>query len=204
MTNTTQNLTTEPKPKVKRAPRAKVAAAPVQPIEKLPPNPFQYEILQLISNQSSDSIKVDLLREYRNPALVSLLIWNFDESVVSILPPGDVPYSSTKDQSSGNDTLSGSIQKQLNNPSKVDEYMNSQRTSLINEYKNFYNYIRGGNDSLSKLRRETMFIQVLEGLHPLEAELLILVKDKHLTNKYNVSYAVVKESYQDIQWGGRS
>jgi hypothetical protein len=68
----------------------------------------------------------------------------------------------------------------------------------------FYNFVKGGNDGLSSLRRETMFINILQGLHPLEAEILCLVKDKKLQTKYNITQAVVSEAYPDIQWGGRS
>ena len=57
---------------------------------------------------------------------------------------------------------------------------------------------------MSSLRRETMFIQILEGLHPEEAKVLCLVKDKALQSKYKVTYENVKEAYPDIQWGGRS
>ena len=64
--------------------------------------------------------------------------------------------------------------------------------------------IKGGNDSLSSIRRETMFINMLRGLHPREAEVLILVKDKRLTDRYNINLEIVKEAYPDIQWGGRS
>ena len=49
-----------------------------------------------------------------------------------------------------------------------------------------------------------MFINLLQGLHPREAEVLILTKDKILTNKYKVTLDNVKEAYPDIQWGGRS
>jgi len=44
----------------------------------------------------------------------------------------------------------------------------------------------------------------LEGLHPLEAEILTLVKDKRLGEVYNITKDVVVEAYSDIQWGGRS
>ena len=64
--------------------------------------------------------------------------------------------------------------------------------------------MKGGNDSLSKTRRETMFIQILEGLHPQEADLLTLVKDKKLQTVINVTRAIVEEAYPDITWGGRS
>ena len=144
------------------------------------------------------------IRDSRNDALVSILIWNFDESVFSALPEGPVPYSSVQDQSSGNDNLSTSIEKQLENPSKLDSHMATQRTSLRQEAGIFYNFIRGGNSSISKLRIETMFINLLEGLHPKEAEILILTKDKQLQTKYKITHQIVKDAYPDIQWGGRS
>ena len=49
-----------------------------------------------------------------------------------------------------------------------------------------------------------MFINILEGLHPEEAEILVLVKDKKLSTKYKISLDNVKEAYPDINWGGRS
>ena len=60
-------------------------------------------------------------------------------------------------------------------------------TTLRKEWTKLYNFMRGGNDSLNSLRRETMFIQILEGLHPLDAEILCLVKDKKLYDKYKIT-----------------
>ena len=57
---------------------------------------------------------------------------------------------------------------------------------------------------MSGLRRETMFIQILEGLHPLDAEILCLVKDKELQRKYKITKQMVADAYPDITWGGRS
>ena len=64
--------------------------------------------------------------------------------------------------------------------------------------------MKGGNDALSKLRRESMFIQMLEGLHPSEAKIVVLAKDGRLHEDYAVTYDQVKEAYPDITWGGRS
>jgi hypothetical protein len=80
----------------------------------------------------------------------------------------------------------------------------TDHTSLRYEYKHLFNFVKGGNDSLTSLRRETMFIQILEGLHPDEAKILCLVKDKELQSKYKLTYEIVREAYPDIQWGGRS
>lgn len=181
------------------------------PIVKLQPNAFQYEILELVSKQRSDVKKVEVLKEYRNDALVSLFIWNFDDSVVSILPPGAVPYADPSDQSSIGGNLTELIDSKAKNTNLkngayagTEELMNKQRTSLRNEYTNFYIFLKGGSSTLSQIRKETIFINMLQGLHSLEAELVCLVKDKNLTNKYKVSWDNVKEAYPDILWGGRS
>ena len=78
------------------------------------------------------------------------------------------------------------------------------RTTIRREFKNFYHFIKGGNDGLSSIRRETMFINILEGIHPLEAEIICLVKDKRLSEKYKITKDVVSEAYPEIVWGGRS
>ena len=77
------------------------------------------------------------------------------------------------------------------------------RSSIRKEYQKFYNFVKGGNDGLSSLRRESMFINLLQGLHPLEAEILILVKDKKLDTKYKITKQIVAEAYPDIKWGNR-
>jgi len=148
--------------------------------QKLPPNPFVHEILELASKQRSKAKKVEILQEYSNDALKTLFIWNFDDTVISMVPEGEVPY------------------KENEVPVGTDH------TSLRKEYKHLYNFVKGGNDGLSSLRRETMFIQILEGLHPEEAKILCLVKDKRLSEQYKITYDVVREAYPDIKWGGRS
>ena len=78
------------------------------------------------------------------------------------------------------------------------------KTSIRNECKTFYNFVQGGNGRISQLKKESMFINLLRGLHPLEAELMCLVKDKNLTNKYKITKDIVSKAYPDITWGGRS
>ena len=108
------------------------------------------------------------------------MIWNFDDTVQSALPKGEVPYKE-------NDAPAG-----------------TEHTSLRQEQRHFYNFIQGGNDSLSKTRRESIFIQILETLLPEEAAILCLVKDQRLVAKYpTISQELIAEAYHDIQWGGR-
>ena len=83
---TTKTKTTTRK---KSAPRTTVKA---KTPEKLPPNPFVHEILEVVDKQRSKAKKVEVLKEYRNDALTAVLIWNYDTSVITVLPPGEVPY----------------------------------------------------------------------------------------------------------------
>ena len=147
---------------------------------KLPPNPFIHEVLALVDKQRTKAKKIEILEEYSSDALKSILIWNFDQTVVSMIPEGTVPFN------------------------KNEVPVGTDHTSLRREWKNLYHFVKGGNDKLSYMRREPMFIQMLEGLHPDEAEIICLVKDKALEEKYNITYDMVKKAYPDIQWGGRS
>jgi hypothetical protein len=177
-------------------------------IEDLPSNPFIFEILNLVSKQKSNAKKVEVLQKYGDSSMKTVLIWNFDESIISLLPTGEVPYASTGEQTSYSGTLSGKIEDAVSKMQELDTNslgsMDQGKSSIRKEYHMFYNFVKGGNDSLSSLRRETMFINILQGLHPLEAEILCLVKDKKLQTKYKITLENVKEAYPDIQWGGRS
>ena len=145
---------------------------------KLPPNPFIHEILELVSEQRTKAKRVDILKEYRDDSLTAVLIWNYDDRVQSAIPDGQVPY------------------KENEVPVGTDH------TSLRREWKQLYHFIKGGNDTLSTLRRESMFIQLLEGLHPKEAEIICLIKDKELESVYpKVTLDVVKQAFPDIVWG---
>ena len=186
-------------------------AATPQPIVDLPPNPFAFEVLALASKQRSNAKKVEVLRKYEHNSLKALFIWNYDDTSISMLPPGEVPYSSLKDEQ----ISSGSLSTRINQTIGTMEYNSTTsmgnatdlkrgRTTLRKEWTKLYNFVKGGNDQLNSLRRETMFIQILEGLHPLDAEILCLVKDKKLYDKYKITKENVSEAYPDIVWGNRS
>ena len=104
--------------------------------------------------------KVDLLRKHNSTALRQLLIINFDDSIVSMLPEGDVPYTPN------------------------DAPVGTDHTRLEQEYRGLYRFFKGGQDTLPNMKRESMFVQLLEGLSAEEAELLCLCKDGKLGDKY--------------------
>jgi hypothetical protein len=178
---------------------------------ELPANPFAFEVFDIINQLKTDGKKVEVLRKYEHPSFKALFIWNFDDTVITILPPGQVPYSNLKSEQKFRGTLSDKVENlvgtmkynetnSLGNASDLTE----GHTTIRKEFKRFYNFIKGGNDSLPALRKETMFIQMLEGLHPLEAEILCLTKDKKLQTKYKITKEIVSQAYPDITWGGRS
>jgi hypothetical protein len=198
----TATKTTKPKA---TAPK-KTAPAPA--VYSLPANPFVFEILNLALKQKTNAKKIEVLQRYSDPSLKAIFIWNFDESVISALPEGIVPYSSVGEQNSFSGTLSEKIGDAVDKMSEIgSNSLGSQDqgfSSIRKEYKMFYNFIKGGNDGLSSLRRETMFINILQGLHPLEAEIVCLVKDKKLQTKYKLTKDLVAQAYPEIVWGGRS
>ena len=175
-------------------------------IPQLPVNPFVFEILDAASSQRSKAKKVEALRKYEHPSVKMIFVWNFDDSVISLLPPGEVPYGETNAQTTFAGTLSDNLIKEAQGgESATGQDLDGRgKTSLRREYQNLYHYVKGGNDKLTTTRREMMFINLLEGLHPRESEILILTKDKKLTDKYKLPLDVVKDAYPRMTWGGRS
>ena len=188
--------------------KPKVVKAKTTAIPKLPNIPFCYEVLEAASKQRTKAKKIEVLKTYAHDSIMAVLIWNFDESIVSLLPEGDVPYGNTREDNS----VTGSLSDKINDAVGMmresgSASLGSQdqgKASIRGEYTKFYNFLKGGNNGLSGLRRETMFINILEGLHPLEAEILVLVKDKKLTDRYKITKDIVSAAYPQITWGGRS
>ena len=200
-------MTTTKKTTTKKT-TVKTVKTKATPIPNLPKIPFAFEVLDAASKQRTKAKKIEVLQKYTHDSIMALLIWNFDETAISALPPGDVPYGNTREDNSMTGTLSDKINDAVDKMSEMgSNSLGSQdqgKASIRKEYTKFYNFLRGGNDKLSSLRRETMFINILEGLHPLEAEILILVKDKKLTDKYKITKEVAGAAYPQIVWGNRS
>jgi hypothetical protein len=137
------------------------------------------EVLQKVSNAKTKAQKIKLLQQHNTPALRQILIANFDDSVISMLPEGNVPFEEN------------------------DVPEETEHTKLIHEYRKLYLFFKGGAN-LSQNRREMLFIQLLEGLHKGEAEVLILVKDKKLGKRWKITKQCAEEAFPQINWGGRS
>ena len=180
----------------------------VKALPELPNNPLIFEILDLVSKQRSKAKKIEVLRKYDHTALRSVLIWNFDESIISLLPDGDVPYVGYDEQNVYSGTLTTKITEEVRRMHQKGSFSlgasdQEGHTTINREARHFYRFLKGGDPSLNAIRRETMFINILQGLHPLEAEIVCLVKDKKLGEKYKITKEIVAEAYPDIKWGGR-
>ena len=155
--------------------------------KELPANPMVHELLEAVDAEKVKAKKLEILRTHGEDSFKMTMIWNFDESVVSMLPDGKVPYQPVESDVQAN------REKGL-----------PQRSTIRNSARQFYRFVKGGDDQLNKIKRESIFINILETLPPPEAEILVLVKDKALNTKYNITKELVAEAYPEITWGNRS
>tara|TARA_R100000406_G_scaffold74845_1_gene55224 strand:+ start:48 stop:473 length:426 start_codon:yes stop_codon:yes gene_type:complete len=133
------------------------------------------EVIKKASNAKTKTEKIKILKENNSQALRSILKWNYDPNIVSDLPEGEVPFT------------------------RNDAPIGTEHTVLEREYRNLWRFIKGAN-TLSNMKREQLFFQLLEGLHESEADIICLVKDGVLQSKFRITHAVVKEAFPEIQW----
>ena len=131
-----------------------------------------HEIFTKINNAKDKPKKIEVLRRYDQPYIRQILKAAFDPKIKWVLPEGTPPY--------------------IANEAPVG----TEHSLLKNEARRLYLFIEGGDNSISKTRKETLFIQMLEGLHSTEAEVLINVKDKKLNKAYKgLTAEMVKETF---------
>ena len=134
--------------------------------------PLFSEILTRLGKIKSKKDKVLFLKQHNTDALRHIIKASFDPKIKWALPFGEVPFIP-------NDAPEG-----------------TEHNVLSYEARKLYHYIEGGNNQLSQSKREMMFVQLLEGLHPDEAEIIVAAKDKVLHQKYKgLSVNVVKEAF---------
>ena len=133
--------------------------------------PLFSEILSKVSKLKTKKEKVTHLRQYNTDALRMVIKSSFDPKVKWALPFGEVPYRA-------NEAPEG-----------------TEHNMLSYEARKLYHFIEGGNNLITQNKRESMFVQMLEGLHPDEADVLVAAKDKILHQKYKgLSSNVVREA----------
>ena len=134
--------------------------------------PLFSEILTKVAKLKTKKDKVEYLQKYNTDSLRMVIKASFDPKIEWALPEGDVPYRA-------NEAPEG-----------------TEHTVLSQEARTLFNFIKGGNGQLTQNKRETMFVQMLEGLHADEAKLIVAAKDKKLHQVYKgLSANVVKVAF---------
>ena len=111
------------------------------------------EILKKISDLPNETDRQNSLATCSdNIVLVMSLKYMFDPNIVFDLPEGDPPY-------------------------KPNDFLD-QESSYYNEFRRMYLFIKGGNPNLVPLRRETLFVQFIEGIDKEDAKFVLAMKDK--------------------------
>ena len=134
--------------------------------------PLMSEVLRKVHNAKTKGKKVEILKEYDSEPLRMIIKSSFDPNIKWVIPEGEVPFKRNESEEG------------------------TEHTLLFKEARKLYNFIEGGNNTIPRFRKENMFIQILEGLHSSEADLLIAAKDKRLHQVFKgLSENVVKEAF---------
>ena len=142
--------------------------------------PLYHEIFTKINNAKDKPKKLKVLQQYRTASLEMLLKAAFDPKITWLIPEGDVPFM----------------------PNEAPE--GTEHTLLEREVAKLHNYVQRetdegpivGNPNLNTMKREMMFVQMLEGLSQSEAEVLCMAKDQSLNKKYKgLTANLVKEAF---------
>ena len=134
--------------------------------------PLYSEILDKLGKIKSKKDKVIHLKQHNESSLRMVIKSSFDPKIKWALPEGEVPYR------------------------KNEAPEGTEHSNLSYEARKLFHYIEGGDGQITQNKREAMFIQLLEALHPDEADILVAAKDKVLHRKYKgLSENVVKEAF---------
>ena len=134
--------------------------------------PLMSEIATKVNNAKDKPRKLKVLKDHDSVPLRQVLKGAFHPDIKWLLPKGDVPYTPN------------------------DAPLGTDHTILSQEAKRLYLFIEGGDNSISQNKRETTFVQMLEGLSAEEADFLIAVVNKKVNNKYKGFTAnLVKEAF---------
>jgi hypothetical protein len=129
------------------------------------------QILQQCSELNSYNQRVEFLRANDNGALRTVLVYALDPNIVWDLPETDPPY-------------------------KPCEFP-GQELRLMTEARRLYLFIKGGNPNLATIRRETLYIELLESVSPDDAKLLNSIKNKKIPYK-GITAKLIRESFPGL------
>ena len=130
------------------------------------------EVLETFEKAKTRQEKLSILKKHETPVLRGIMRINFDPSVAMQLPEGEPPFKKIPDLPIG-----------------------EQQTKLESEYRRFYIWL-DSTVNIPKFKKEKLFVEMLEGLHVSEAEVIILAKDKKLHKKYkSLKEDIIREAF---------
>jgi len=130
------------------------------------------EIFTKVNNAKDKPKKIAVLKQYDTPGIRRVLKGAFDPKIEWDLPEGEPPYMA-------NEAPEG-----------------TEHSLLENESRKFWHFVKGADKTTNKIKKEAMFIQILEGLHHSEAKVVMDMKNKTLNKTFKgLTESVVKESF---------
>ena len=134
------------------------------------------ELFDIIEKQPTKENKLNWLRQFNNDVVRTMLRLNFDYNLKFNLPEGEPPFNKI-----------------------TDRPMGYQQTTLQVELKRLYIWVNNTDPNLSQLKKEALFVGMLEGLHHTEAEIICLIKDRKLETKYpSLTHELIMEAYPGL------
>lgn len=136
-------------------------------------NLYVHEILEKVSKEESRAEKIKILQQHsQNWAMKDILRGAFDDSIVWNLPGGRPPYE----------------------PAAAE----SHPSNLTQHNKKFKYFVKGGpGDAMASFKREKLFLDILEIIHPKDAELMLGMINKKLNIK-GVTKKLVQEAFPGL------
>lgn len=128
-------------------------------------------ILEFTSKLPNEEEQIKCLQANDNSAIRTILQFCFDPNIKWLLPEGDPPY-------------------------KPSEFPNLENM-LYSEARRLYLFVEGGNPNLKPLKRESMFVDLLQCITPEDAKLLCAIKDKKLPFK-GLKASTIQKAYPGL------
>lgn len=156
---------------------------PVLPVNKT----LISEVLQRVSNAKNKAEKIKLLESYKTQALTKVLLCNFAKNISFMFPSGQTPFTQNE------------VPKGINHQMLITEHrlLDKFIKKTVNGVT-YYGCSGRPQPSIQQLKKEALWIQLLEALHPDEAEVLDLVKDKKLTSRYKITKQNVIDAFPEL------
>ena len=146
------------------------------------------EVFQRVSNAKTKAEKIKILQEYKSPALTKLLLCNFAKSIRFCFPSGKTPYTAVE-RPKGIEHQYMFTEHRL-----IEKFIAKKVNGVV-----YYGCSNSTRPRIQQLKKENLWLQLLEGLHPEEAEVMDLIKDKSLTSKYKITRQNVIDAFPELK-----